>query len=224
MKKNRIRIVAAFILTLAACSPGNYEKAAPGEPLCVAVGYDVSGSVAQSEMPVMTMEHVDKILTLVKKRGGCIAFGLIDEKAFEPLARVEIAQVSGKLDERARISKKNHQGASDFRALVEKKINRPRNAKRTDVNESIARMGLFFNEPSSVASGQKVALLITDGIDTGSWRNVKGIKLPKDVKVYVVGMEENLARKLFGQQAVLFEGIDSAVDSLSANSKKQVRS
>jgi len=223
MRHIKNKTVTLFLFVLAACSPGGREKAALPTPLCVAVAYDVSGSVAQLELPVMTMEHIDKILSLVEKRGGCIAFGLIDEKAFEPLVRMELLQVSGKLDARARINQKNQQGEADFRELVEKKIKRPRNANRTDVNGSIARLGLFFNEPGLASNGEKIALFITDGIDTGSWRNLKGIKLPKDVKVYVVGMEESLARKFFGQQAVLFEGIDVAIESLSPKSHKESR-
>lgn len=224
MPKNKIKTLAAFVFMLAACNPGSHEKAALPAPLCVAVAYDVSGSVAQLELPVMTMEHVDKIISLVKKRGKCIAFGLIDEKAFEPLTRVELFQVSGKLNERARINQRNQKGEAEFSELVEKKINRPRNARRTDINGSIARLGLFFSEPTIMADAEKVLIFISDGIDTGAWRTLKGIKLPKDVKVFVVGIEENLARKFFGQQAVLFEGIDAAIEGLSPKSNNGSRS
>ena len=216
MRQITIKLLAAFLFVLGACTPGSHEKAALPAPLCVAVAYDVSGSVAQLELPVMTMEHVDKIISLVKKRGGCLAFGLIDEKAFAPLARLELLQVSGKLNERARINQKNQKGEAEFREILEKKISRPRNAKRTDINGSIARFGLFFSEPTFMADAETVIIYISDGVDTGTWRNLKGIKLPKDVKVYVVGMEENLARKFFGQQAVLFEGIDAAIETLGS--------
>ena len=224
MRQIKIKLLAAFLFVLGACTPGSHEKAALPAPLCVAVAYDVSGSVVQLELPVMKMEHVDRIISLVKKRGGCLAVGLIDEKAFAPLARLELLQVSGKLNERARINQKNEKGEAEFRELVEKKINRPRNARKTDFNGSIARLALFMSEPNIPPNGEKVALYVTDGIDTGTWRKLKGIKLSKDVKVYVVGMEENLARKFFGQQATLFEGIDAAIDSLSPKSNKESRS
>ncbi len=216
----RLRI-AILLLLLAACSPGSREKAALLAPLHVAIAYDVSGSVAQLELPVITMEHVDKVISLVKKRGGSIAFGLIDEKAFEALARLELERVAGRLDERARMNQKIKKAEAEFEALVEKKINRPRNAKRTDVKGSIARLGLFFREPTIPENAEKVALFISDGIDTGPWRRLTGIKLPNDVKVYVIGMEVGLARKLFGEQAILFESIDSAIESLSPKSSAE---
>lgn len=214
-------VAGALIPMLISCSPSRLQSSTLVRPLYLGIAYDVSGSVEQLELPVMTMEHVEKVVALVKKRGGAVAFGLIDEKAFELLIRLELERVAGKLNERARINQKNAKAEGEFKTLVEGKINRPRNANRTDIKGSIARFALFFSEPNIPANAEKVVIFISDGIDTGPWRKLSGVRLPEDVKVYVVGTEAGLARKLFGKQAILFESIDSAIESLSPKSSAE---
>ena len=223
--KTASQIITAFLLcTIISCSFPDRPNISPQKPLYLGVAYDVSGSVEELELPVMTMQHVEKIVSLVKKRGGAVGLGLIDEKAFEPLTRLELERVAGKLNERARINQKNAQAESEFKALVDGKINRPRNARRTDIKGSIARFALFFGEPTIPADAEKLAIFISDGIDTGPWRKLSGIRLPEDVKVFVVGMERGLAEKLFGKQAILFESIDAAIESLNSKSAREPRS
>lgn len=170
---------------------------------------------------VFTAAHLEKILATLKAREGATAFGLIDEKAFEPLTRIELERVAGQLDERAQINTKNREVISRFKNLVEKKLGRPRNSRRTDIKGSIARFALFFEEPAIPTNAEKVLLFISDGFDTGPWRRLSNVRLPEGVKVFVVGMEREMAEKLFGKQAILFEGIDAAINSLPSQRKPQ---
>ncbi|MCG3157893.1 MAG: hypothetical protein DKINENOH_04529 [bacterium] len=191
----------------------------PGKPLCLGIAYDVSQSVSDAEMPAMTTAQLEQVLDLLKKRGGVMAFGAVDENAFEPLMRAQVVPVKGRLDERARRNQKNVRGLSAFASAVSDKLNRSRNARRTDINGSIRRFMLFFNEPNHMPSSEKVLIFISDGKDTGAWRNSKGIRLADDVSVFSVGVEASLASKLFGSRVTLFESIDAAIRNIDDSSQ-----
>lgn len=212
-------LVVPMVLINIGCASSNREASPPERPLWLGVAYDVSGSVDQRELPVFTAAHLEKILATLKARGGATAFGLINEKAFKPLTRIELKRVAGRLDERAQINGDNQKAIGSFKAQVEEQIRRPRNAQRTDITGSIARFALFFGEPAIPVKAEKFLLFISDGIDTGPWRRLSDVHLPEGVKVFVVGMESGLAEKLFGKQATLslFEGIDAAINSLHSH-------
>lgn len=210
----RYQTLLCLGLMVVACNPAPTRSSEAKDALYLGVAYDVSGSVEQLQLPVMTVEHVKGIVSVVKKRGGAVAFGLIDEKAFEPLTRLELVPVTGKLDERARANQKNLKAQADFEDKVKKKIDRKRDARATDIKGSIARFSLFFSEPSIPGHAEKVFICISDGYDTGPWRKLSNIRLPEGVKVHVVGMEAGMARKLFSNQAILFESIDAAIENL----------
>jgi len=211
-------LIALFMMVAWGCT-----KTTPastfGAPLCLGIAYDVSQSVANVEMPTMTTDQLDRILTVLKKRGGTIAFGLVDEKAFEPLLRAQVVPVQGQLDERARRNQQNIKRLTDFTTEVAAKLNCQRNALRTDINGSIARLTLFFDEPNHPANVEKVLIFVSDGLDTGLWKNFKEIHLADDVQVFAVGMEARLAQKLFGPNAILFESIDAAIRNLDPSSQ-----
>lgn len=209
---------SAFLLCLNlflfGCGVSGNDNGVVAEPLYVGIGYDVSRSVAQAHLPQLTSSHIDRVIALIHKSGGTISLGLVDDAAFKPLEKLEVLRVAGRLDERAQINQKNRESEKAFRAIVASKISGPRNARATDIRGSIARFSLFFNEPTIPANARRVAIFISDGIDTGPWRKLSSVRLTDGVKVFVVGMEKNLAEKLFGKNAVLFESIDSALDGL----------
>lgn len=201
-------------LFLSGCGVRGNDSRVLTEPLYVGVGYDVSRSVATAHLPQFTSNHLDRLIGLVNKSGGVVSVGIVDELAFEPLAKLQVLRVAGRLDERAQINQKNHESEKAFKADVASKISVPRNARATDINGSIARFSLFLDEPTIPANARRVVIFISDGIDTGPWRRLAGVRLPAGVKVFVVGMERTLAVRLFGKNAVLFESIDSALDGL----------
>ncbi|GEM_PF-5767572 len=211
-------LIILFFIILTGCSNTN-PSSQSSAPLCLGVAYDVSQSVANVEMPAMTTAQLDQILAMLKKRGGVIAFGVVDEKSFEPLLRAQVVPVLGQLDERAQRNQKNIKVLADFTTAVSAKFNRPRNARRTDINGSIARFALFFDEPNHPANAEKIFIFVSDGFDTGAWRKFKGIHLADDVLVFAVGMETRLAEKLFGANVTLFESIDAAIKSLDHSSQ-----
>lgn len=207
-------LAGAGLLALAACSRSGEQKSAElVEPLCLGVAYDVSRSA--QPLPEVTMGHIERILKVLNARGGCIAVALVDESAFRPLTRLKLEPVTGRLDERAEKATRNRKAEKEFLAKVETMISRPRNASKTDIKGTIARLVLFFNEPGIPAQAEKVALFISDGIDTAHWQGSRRSHLPDDVAVYVVGMEKGLAETWFDGQAVLFESPDAAIENLA---------
>lgn len=206
-------VAGAVLLMLAACNQSSEQQRVEAiRPLCLGIAYDVSRSA--EPLPELTMGHLERLLRIMKTRGGCVAVALVDESAFKPLTRLKIETVKGRLDQRAEIAKRNRRAEEEFVTKVEAMLTRPRNAKRTDIKGAFARLGLFFGEPGIPAGAEKVFLIISDGIDTVHRQGLVGNSLPDDVTVYVVGMEKWRATQWFGEQAVLFESPEAAVDNL----------
>lgn len=206
-------VVGAVLVMLAACGQSTeQQKIEAAKPLCLGIAYDVSRSA--EPLPELTMGHLERVLQIMKTRGGCVAVALVDESAFKPLTRLKIETVKGRLDQRADIAKRNRRVEEEFVTKVEAMLSRPRNAKRTDIKGTFARLGLFFGEPGIPTGAEKVLLIISDGIDTVHRQGLAGNSLPDDVTVYVVGMEKGLAAQWFGEQAVLFESPEAAIDNL----------
>ena len=215
----RTIITALLLLSTFGCCTSGHQSSLPQNPLWLGIADDVSGSVEESRLPVFTGDHLKDIVSILKIRGGAVAFDLIDEDAFQPLTRLELVRLAGRLDERARINQRNMSTEADFNATVEQKINRPRNARRTDIKGYLARFVLFFSEPTIPPGAEKVMLFISDGIDTGPRRRLSEIRLPEDVKIFAIGTEKTLAEKLFGNQAFLFESISAAIESLKTRQR-----
>ena len=100
------------------------------------------------------------------------------------------------------------------------KLNRRRDAQRSDVAGIVARFALFFDEPTVPTGAEKVLIMLTDGQDNGPWKKDSSIRLPQDVTVFTVGIRPDLARTLFGDRVAIFEGIDPAVQSLGSTKLK----
>jgi hypothetical protein len=192
-------------------------------PIYIGLAYDISGSVAEIGLQEMTPDYLTQLLSILSDHGGTMAFGLIDDKAFEPLLRLELSPVDGRLDERAQQNRKNQEAVISFQSMMIEKIQKPRNAQHTDINGAVARFRLFFEEPTIPSNAEKIALFITDGIDTGPWRKLE-IKMPSTVKVYTVGIESQMAKKLFGERVIRFESIDAAIKYIKQNSKTELGS
>lgn len=200
-------VVATLLL---GCSQSVEQPPMP--PLHLGVAYDVSASA--QPLPELTMEHIQQLLKVMNARGGSIAVAFVDESGFQPLTRLKLETVAGRLDERAHLHSKNQRMAEDFLAKVEGLLTRPRNARRTDIMGTVARLRLFFSEPNIQAGAEKVLLFVSDGVDTVHRQGTPS--LPDDVAVYVVGMETKVADRLFHGQAVLFESPHAAIEHLDS--------
>jgi hypothetical protein len=183
-------------------------------PLQLGVADDMSRSATQNGVPALSSVHIDHMISCLQRHGGTIAFGLIDEKSFEPLSRLLLIPVVGTLEERAQRNTMNQKVIKQFQSEVEPKINSPQQAKVTDINGTIRRFALFFNESNNINS-DKIFIFISDGIETASKRRKISASLPGDVKVFVVGMEKDAATSLFRDKVTVFESIDSAIDAIS---------
>lgn len=208
-------VLLLFVLLLIdGCSSNHGKERAKAHPttiqLIIGLLYDVSGSVEQKGLTFFAGEHIDKMISILNRRGGEMAFGIIDEKAFEPLIRIKLVQVDGRLDVRAKQNQKNLIAIERFRFEVLAKTKRRRDARYTDINGALARFRLFFMEPTIPANAVKIAIFVSDGIDTGPWRFRK-ISLPQDVQVLAVGFETYKAKQLFGDKVILFEAVDSVI-------------
>ena len=201
--------VAFVVLSILGCADGKKQEAKQPTPLILGIGYDVSGSAEKNGVPILNMSHLDKSITIIQKRSGNLAFGVMDDKSFEPLDRLPLPIVAGRLDERAQATLKSKDSIAKFRSDVEPKL-KERNSKVTDFYGSLNRFMLFFNEPTPHA--EKILIVISDGIDTVTKRS--NIQIPADLKVFAVGMDKSLAVKIFGDKVVLFESIDSALDAI----------
>jgi hypothetical protein len=210
MNKFCICFVTSLALFFFPC--GDIPANIPEPPLYLGILYDVTGS-AQS-LPVLTEAQLDKIIMMLSLRGGVLAFSVIDERADKPLSRLTLVHVSGRLDERARKKMKNDQNLAAFKQQVLPDLRRARDASLTDFYGPLAKMNLFLTEPVIPKGARKALLIISDGEHNISKR--KQYKpLPPDAVVFVIGMEEELAKKFFRDQLSLFESIDAAIAALA---------
>lgn len=207
------------LFTFLSCS-GNPEERNNPNPLWLAMVPDFSDSVEKINLQTLSNDHLDRLIDAIQRRGGGMAFGMIDEGAFKPLDRVDLVPVIGRLDERAMKNQSNRRGVDLFISTVQKKLDRPRDADRSDVRGAIARLALFFSEPIIPPGAEKIALFLSDGIDTGPMRKKDNIHLPPDVKVYVVGMEKGAAERLFGPDVILFESVDAAIEMIKRTGRR----
>lgn len=209
-----IILFTGIVIIINGCSNTNIKKQAINQsPLLLGVADDVSGSAAQNGVPALSSTHIDRVISCLQKRGGIIAFGLIDEQSFEPLCRLPLTPVIGTLEERAQRNTMNQKAIEQFRSAVEPKLSPSQQAKVTDVNGTIRRFSLFFNESNNLNTN-KVFIFISDGIETASKRHKISASMPDNVKVFVVGMEKDSATSLFGDKTTVFESIDSAIDAI----------
>jgi ssRNA-specific RNase YbeY (16S rRNA maturation enzyme) len=197
-------------LFLAGCTPMNAEPLPKSAPLVLGIGYDITASTR--DLPIPTEEQLDELISVVKSRGGIVAFGLIADK-IEPLTRLEVAPVAGRLDERARAAQKNRKTVAEWKERVAAKLARPRNVQVTDFYGFTRQMDTLFRERTIPESAVKVLLLSSDAVHTAK-RNPRAQALPTDVTVLAIGVERPLGDKLFGERILYFEDIASAIKML----------
>ena len=200
-----------IIVMLMASSCGQSQADLARPPLYLGVGDDVT--VSAKILPRLTEAHLDRMIAILNRRGGAMAFTLIHENAQEALTRLSLVPVVGRLDERAAKKLKNNLVESAFKTQVQAALHRPRNASVTDFYGAVSRLNLFLSEASLPAGANKVMVIVSDGIHTVRHRNLYQSPAP-DVRVFAVGIAEPLARKLFGDRVLLFESIDAAIDAL----------
>lgn len=206
-------LAGVALLMIAACSRSGEQKSTESvRPLWLGVAYDISRSA--QPLPELSIEHMERLLRVMNARGGGIAVGLVDESSFQPLTRLRLETVAGRLDERARLHSKNQRAQEEFVTKLEAMLSRSRDAGRTDIKGTIARLGLFFREPGIPTGAEKALLFISDGINTAHWQGSGNNHLPDDVTVYAVGMEKGLAERWFGGQTILFESPSAAIENL----------
>lgn len=209
---NRVCIFFVISLALFILPCGDICADSPEPLLYLGILYDVTGSVRS--LPVLTEVQLDRIINMLARRGGSLAFTVIDERADKPLARLPLTWVSGRLDERARKKMKNDQAVAAFKQQVLPTLRRTRDASHTDFYGPLAKMNLFLTEPVIPKGAHKALLIVSDGVHTAPKR--KQYKSPApDAAVFGIGMEEDLARRFFKDRVSLFESIDSAIEALA---------
>jgi hypothetical protein len=113
----------------------------------VALLYDVSLSADKKGVPVLNPECVDRLLAILKKRGGAFAFCEINgESRIQPLLRVDFEPLMGNLEKRALTNKRNELSLSRYRNKIQKSLGK-RQAKYSDILGAILKASVFFAEP-----------------------------------------------------------------------------
>lgn len=209
---SRRAFLGVLCLTLAGCTQMSGEPLPKNAPVALAIGYDITASTR--ELPIPTEKQLDELISVVSSRGGVVAFGLIADKV-EPLTRLEVVPVSGRLDERARGVQRNRKAVAEWKERVTPKLALARDVQVTDFYGFTRQIDTLFRERTLPDSTVKVALLITDAVHTAK-RHARPQALPKDVMVLAIGIDRSLGDKLFGDRILYFEDIASAIKMLKS--------
>jgi hypothetical protein len=187
----------------------------PPSPIAVALLYDVSLSAEQNGVSKLDLESIERLLALLKKRGGVLAFCEINSKSrVQPLLRVHLEPVSCNLEKRALVNTHNESELTDFSSKIEPSLGQ-RRAKKSDVFGALSRTALFFNEPL-VAEMERILIIISDGKHDAA--PLTKPVLPPDLVVITIGVPPKLAEKLFDNQpVVIFESVDGAIQYLESS-------
>jgi len=118
-----LRLITVFLFN---CCVKKQQKQNSKPALKLAVAYDLSGSTKKHNTPALTTDQVDSLISLIEERGGELALTPIHSFSYQPLIRLELEQVSGRLDERARLNQKNKNELSSFRYSVYDILKQPR--------------------------------------------------------------------------------------------------
>ncbi len=220
MKNGRLFTLpgASFCVALLLTAACSNEPATVSKPLYAAVLYDQSGSSDENALPELTVDHLEKLIAVLKHRGGELAFAEIGANSFKPLARLSVRPILGKrLGERARQNQRNQARIDRFNFVVGEKLAQPRNQQKTDVQGALLKTSAFFNEPDIAdSSSDKVIFFVSDGRQTAKKRAGK-IRINADVRVFAVGCDAEQAQQWFGRQVDVFENISAAVAFLTSN-------
>ena len=177
----------------------------------IGTAYDVSGSMLKQKSTQWVPSYLDSLLAILVNRGGTLAFGLISERSFEPLRRITLQKVEGRLDRRATINRSNRRAIQEFKNLMDGQLAIPRTAQFTDVKGSLDRFRLFFNEPQQRKETLKVLIFVSDGLNTVGKERQFDADLTDDVTTLCVGTHPLVAKKLFADRCIMFESIDAAI-------------
>ncbi len=166
------------------------------KPILLGIAYDISGSVNHSISPMDT--SLLKTLALyIGKRKGVLSLGHITSNSYRPLMNypfdINVVEVKGTLQERAIKNQKNIKAINKFSLNLtaflsesSKKYLIARNKKQTDIDGSLERFRLLFQEPLYI-NYEKILIIISDGKDTFK-KKIKSI--PDDSKVLLVGWRD----------------------------------
>lgn len=218
-------VIFIALLLLLSCSLEDQQSrperssAVSKPPLALGISYDISGSVRN--WPEPDSIFLDQIARIVGARGGVIALGHISESSFQTLLRyrlrLDTTIVSGKLSQRAARRQRNVAGRARFdwevRDFVRQALDRfvvTRDRPLTDIDGSLARFGLLFDEPI-YDDYDKVLIVLSDGRHNSS----EQITHIPNANIFTVGWPPEDARKVFGPHAKIFESLDGAIVYLS---------
>ncbi|KAA3658585.1 MAG: hypothetical protein DWQ10_10900 [Calditrichaeota bacterium] len=180
-------------------------------PIVLGIAYDVSGSMFKNKNTVLQTTHIDSLISIVKLKGGALAFGLIHDQSFEPLIRLSLEPVTGRLDERAQKNRKNKGAITQFRSSLSTLLSQPRKSRYTDIHGALERFTLLFNEPGFPVDSKKLFLFLSDGLHDQRRKIYQAVKFPENVTVVAVGLKSKIALKLFKGKILQFESVDAAV-------------
>lgn len=206
-----VALVSAYVLLLQQSCVQSSPHSPLTPPLIIGIAYDISGSMHKSNNTVLQTVHIDSLILSVKRGGGTIAFGLIHDNSFEPLDRLVLEPVVGRLDERALKNRKNKQEVEQFRSTVLTKLTQPRKSRYTDINGSLERFTLLFNEPGFSAESKKLFIFLSDGLHEPRRKRYNAVKFPENVTVVAVGLKPAIAQKLFNGKVLQFESVAAAI-------------
>jgi hypothetical protein len=226
MRRLKVNVLSAVALSIAICCSscaGGGAAAVPEtglpaseEPVALRVACFIDYSRSTPKSGVMQPQPAEfgELLSLVERRGGELAVGIICEKSSLPLLRVELSQEPAPqarkppecgnafLRERAAAEYKaakqqdeermaewrdeNHKRMERFRGPLTQLLNRTVTANRTDVFGAVQRAAMFLAEPSTTwrKPPLRFALFVTDGIDDVGSQRVE---LPEGTTLILVG-------------------------------------
>jgi hypothetical protein len=207
------------MLVFNACSPSTQEQ---DNCLALAIIYDTSLSAVTNGVPALDTAHVTRIVRLLQKHGGAIAFGDVgvSKKNVGPLHRLRLHGLEGlRLDERARLNKENIGAIQAFRHNIDTIVKQGRSAKLSDIYGALEKVSIFLNEPAQAIIHNRIILFASDGLHDATSAKTPP-DLPGDLQVFTVGTKPDLARKIFLQGPIIFGSLDAALDHLENSLEK----
>lgn len=201
--------IFSFILIIIGCQ-GPLQ---PAEQIAIALLNDTSVSAEENGVPTIDPDAVDRLIAILKARGGVLAFCEINAQSRnQPLLRVHLDATAGNLQERALANQKNRRKLEQFRTGIEKSL-QARKAQKSDILGALSRTAVFFAEPP-IARMQRVLILISDGEHDAP--PIAMPELPSDLVVIAIGMPTDIAEKFFGKEVNIFESVDGALAYLES--------
>lgn len=190
------------------------------KPIILSVLYDISRSARP--LPALDEALLKEFTLPIQRGGGTLALSFIGECDESRMLRLDLNAVSGKLDQRAHLRMRNVRLVTAWIPDTSHNLIPKRDVGVTDINGALARMELFYSDPSLPIGANRLLLVISDGIHTTRCHRQEHVKFDDDVKVATVGMDRARARELFGARVAVFSDVDQALAYLTGPQSQEV--